>query len=274
MDPQEKERVRIEGKEHQHNLVQSLLSSDNKTFQDKAIEDLAAMANSTAIELLGRILYDKNASFRKLAARTLREIENNRENIRKEFLEGEEKDAAEVAMAKATLSKIKSLKLLLIQNLADEDQQIRKLTAEALEEFDGKSAVEPFIHLLKDKDRNIREIAAKALGENVEEQHLGKLKAMLKDESNGVRWYVGEVLIEYYKRMSQILPLMSLIFVLIGLFGYFVLPEPGGVIEWVFYRGTAYLMWIVSVCVLFGVANHLLWILRIKGQMKNLDKEK
>lgn len=102
----EKEREKIEGKEGQHNLVQSLSSSDNKALKDKNIEDLAEVGNPTAVELLGRILRDKNDSFRKLAAQSLRIIENTRNDMLEKFLKGEEKDAAKVKMAKATLSKI------------------------------------------------------------------------------------------------------------------------------------------------------------------------
>ena len=276
----EKEREKIEGKEGQHNLVQSLLSSDNKAFQDKDIEDLAEVGNPTAVELLGGILRDKNDSFRKLAAQSLRIIENTRNDMLEKFLKGKEKDAAKAEIAKATLLKIESLKLTLIQDLAAEERQIRKIAAKALIEFRDERAVEPLIHLLRDEDRDIREIAAKALGANISEQHLEKLTAMLNGESNGVRWYVGVALIKFYKSEMKALLFLIPTLILTGLVAYFVGPalmgKPVGVIDFYgsIFRGIAYLLWIGSVFMLFTISKYLFRIPRIKKRMKHLDKEK
>lgn len=281
MDHHEKERTRIDrSKGSQHNSAQSLLSSDNKALQDKDIEDLAEVGNPTAVELLGGILRDKNDSFRKLAAQSLRIIENTRNDMLEKFSKGEEKDAAKVEMAKATLSKIESLKLTLIQDLAAEERQIRKIAAKALIEFGDERAVEPLIHLLREEDRDIREIAVGALEANISEQHLEKLTTMLNDESNGVRRYIGGVLINFYK--SQIIDMMFgiPICILIGLFVYFVGPalmgKPVGVIDFYgsIFRGIAYLLWIGSVFMLFTISKYLFRIPRVKERMKHLDNER
>lgn len=280
MDHHEKERTRIDkSKGSQHNSDQSLLSSDDKALQDKDIKDLAKVGNPTAVELLGRILRDKNDSFRKLAAQTLRIIENTRNDMLKKFLKGEEKDAAKAEMAKATLLKIESLKLTLIQDLAAEERQIRKIAAKALMEFGDERAVEPLIHLLRDEDRDIREIAAGALEASISEQHLEKLTMMLNGESNGVRWYVGVALIKFYK--SQIKALLFIIptCILTGLFVYFVGPalmgEPVGFIDYgSIFRGIAYLVWIGSVFMLFIISKYLFRIPRVKVRMKHIDNER
>lgn len=270
-------RARIEGKEPPYNLVQSLLSSDNKALQSKAREDLVAVGNSTAVGLLGRILYDNNASFRKLAVSTLQKMEETRKDMLTKFLKGEQKDAAKVEMAKATLSKIGSLKFTLIQDLAAEDRQIRKLAAEALEEFHDERAVEPLIHLLRDEDRDIREIAAKALGANISGEHLEKLTAMLNDESNGVRWYVGVALIKFYKSETKAMLFIIPILILVGLFAYFVGPligkTSGGIDLGGKLQGAAYLMWISCVIILIWRAKYSFRISRVKQRMKDLDRE-
>jgi len=281
MDHHEKERTRIDrSKGSQHNLDQSLLSSDDKALQDKDIKDLAEVGNPTAVELLGRILRDKNDSFRKLAAQSLRIIENTRNDMLEKFSKGEEKDTAKVEMAKATLSKIESLKLTLIHDLAAKDRKIRKLAAKALIEFGDERAVEPLIRLLREEDRDIREIAARALEANISEQHLEKLTMMLNDESNGVRRYIGGALINFYK--SQIMDMMLgiPICILMGLFVYFVGPalmgEPVGVIDIYgsIFRGIAYLLWIGSVFMLFTISKYLFRIPRVKERMKHLDNER
>lgn len=284
MDHHEKERTRIDrSKGSQHNSDQSLLSRDNKALQDKDIKDLAEVGNPTAVELLGRILRDKNDSFRKLAAKTLRTIENTRNDMLKKFLKGEEKDAAKAEIAKATLLKIESLKLTLIQDLAAKDRKIRKLAVKALkallEELRDERAVEPLIHLLRDEDRDIREIAAKALGASISEQHIEKLTAMLNGESNGVRWYVGVALINFYKSEMKALLFIIPTCILTGLFVYFVGPalmgEPAGVIDYgSIFRGIAYLVWIVSVFMLFTISKYLFRIPRVKERMKHLDNER
>ena len=284
MDHHEKERTRIDrSKGSQHNSVQFLLSSDDKALQDKDIKDLAKVGNPTAVELLGGILRDKNDSFRKLAAQSLRIIENTRKDILTEFLKGKEKDAAKVAMAKATLSKIECLKLMLIHDLAAKDRKIRKLAAKALkallEELRDERAVEPLIHLLRDEDRDILEIAAKALDASISEQHIEKLTAMLNSESNGVRWYVGVALIKFYKSEMKALLFIIPIFILTGLFAYFVGPalmgKPVGVIDYgSIFRGIAYLLWIGSVFMLFTISKYLFRIPRVKERMKHLDNER
>lgn len=238
------------------------------------------MGNPTAVELLGGILRDKNDSFRKLAAQSLRIIENTRNDMLEKFLKGKEKDAAKAEIAKATLLKIESLKLTLIQDLAAEERQIRKIAAKALIEFRDERAVEPLIHLLRDEDRDIREIAAKALGANISEQHLEKLTAMLNGESNGVRWYVGVALIKFYKSEMKALLFLIPTLILTGLVAYFVGPalmgKPVGVIDFYgsIFRGIAYLLWIGSVFMLFTISKYLFRIPRIKKRMKHLDKEK
>jgi plasmid stability protein len=206
------------------------------------------VGNPTAVELLGGILRDKNDSFRKSAAQSLRIIENTRKDILTEFLKGEEKDAAKVVMAKATLSNIECLKLMLIHDLAAKDRQIRK-------------------------------IAAKALGASIPEQHLEKLTAMLNGESNGVRWYVGVALIKFYKSQMKALLFLIPTCILTGLFAYFVGPalmgEPVGVLDFgSIFRGIAYLSWIGSVFMLFTIAKYLFRISRVKERMKHLDNER
>ncbi len=271
-------RARIEGKESLHNLVQSLslLSSDNKALQNKARKDLVAGGSTMTVHLLGRALYDKNASLRKLAASTLRKIEETKKDILTEFLKGKEKDAAKVAVAKATFSKIQSLKLILIQNLAAGDRQIRKLAGEALEELRDEKAVEPLIHLLRDGDRDIRKIAAKALGKNISEKHLERLTAMLNDESNGVRWYAGVTLIKFYKREMKALQFIIPTIILTGLFAYFVGPaligKPVGALDLgQVIRGVAYLMWIACIIMLFILAKYAFRIACVKKKIKSLD---
>jgi plasmid stability protein len=284
MDHHEKERTRIDkSKGSQHNSAQSLLSSDNKALQDKDIKDLAKVGNPTAVGLLGGILHDKNDSFRKLAAQSLRIIENTRKDILTEFLKGKEKDAAKVVMAKATLSKIECLKLMLIHDLVAKDRQIRKLAAKALkallEELRDERAVEPLIHLLRDEDRDIREIAAKALGASISEQHIEKLTAMLNGESNGVRWYVGIALIKFYKSQMKAMLFLIPTCILTGLFAYFVGPaligKPVGALDLgQTIRGVAYLVWIACVIMLFILAKYPLRISRVKERMKHLDNER
>ncbi len=268
--------VRPGEKDLQHNLLQSLFNNDNEALKNKAIKNLVIEANPTTVQELGRVLYDKNASNRKLAANTLQKIEKARKDLLERFLKGEEKDSAKVEMAKASFSTIQSLKFVLIQNLSAKDNSIRKLSAQAMEKLQDEKAVEPLIHLLRDKDVDIREIAAEALGANIKKQHLERLTAMLNDESNGVRWYIGVALKSFYKSEMKALMFIIPISILAGLFAFFagslIGKTSGGLDLGGILQGVAGLLWFASVvCALYVLPKYGFRIARVNKRIKGLD---
>ncbi len=168
------------------------LQHDDISVREQAVEVLAGLRDSRAVEYLIRILNTEQGDIRYKAVFALGEIRDARAVwVLVELLK--DRDWLVQKEAAFALGKIKDIRAVdyLIDALEDKDADLRLEIAWALGEIGDKKAVKPLIRLLCDK--NMQKECAYAI-RKIGSCAVDPLVDALKDDNKDIRYWASEIL--------------------------------------------------------------------------------
>ncbi len=145
--------------------ITKLLENENPAMRQLALEQLSShKQDHTAINLIIRMLQDKDKGVRTFAAEILGEVEDRHALIAlTHTLEDKDWEVRQAAISSFGKHKNPETVPFLLQSLRDEHPQVRYSATKELKHFDNTSMIVPLFEMLKDDIDSVREEAKSTL---------------------------------------------------------------------------------------------------------------